>query len=343
MFDTIGVSERTQKPWTVVVSFIGQMAVIGLAILAPLVGTDALPHPLSWISLPEPPRALPRRPAAAVAANHNKMIPSQFTPKGLVLPRRIPDKPMILQDPDSLPAASVGVGVDGGFGNSTGSGDSVIDSLVRSASVAAPPPPPVMRREAPKPVPRITVGGNVQKGKLISGPRPIYPPLARQARVSGTVKLKAVISRDGTILDLRAVSGHPLLIPAALAAVAHWVFSPTCLNGDPVEVATDIEVTFTLAVSQLRGPMPSVRPASACTAVPPQTATPVFINAFRKLESRAYRTCSVSGCLPGKRKLAGSSLAIFTRTELGCGLPPRSRLLARLMGVCMTPPLRPSI
>jgi protein TonB len=246
MFDAIGVSERTQKPWTVVVSFIGQMAVIGLAILAPLVGTDALPHRLSWISLPEPPRALPHRPAAAAAAKQTSMVPPQFTPKGLVLPRRIPDKPTILQDPDSLPAASDGVGVPGGFGNSPGSGNGVIDSLVRSASVAAPPPPPVVIREASKPIPRITVGGNVQKGKLISGPRPNYPPLAKQARVSGIVRLQAVISRDGTILDLRAVSGHPLLIPAALAAVAHWVFSPTYLNGDPVEVATDIEVTFSL-------------------------------------------------------------------------------------------------
>jgi periplasmic protein TonB len=246
MFDAIGVSERTQKPWTVMVSFIGQMALIGLAILAPLVGTDALPHPLSWITLPEPPRALPHRAATAAAAKPTNMVPPQLTPKGLVLPVRIPDKPMILQDPDFLPTASDGVGVPGGFGNSTGPGNGVIDSLVQSASTAAPPPPPVVRREASKPIPRITVGGNVQKGKLISGPRPSYPLLAKQARVSGTVRLRAVISRDGTILDLRAVSGHPLLIPAALEAVAHWIFSPTYLNGDPVEVATEIEVTFTL-------------------------------------------------------------------------------------------------
>ena len=60
------------------------------------------------------------------------------------------------------------------------------------------------------------------------------------------MRLEAVISRDGTILNLRAVSGHPLLIPAALAAVEQWVFRPTSLNGDPVEVATEIEVHFTL-------------------------------------------------------------------------------------------------
>ena len=80
----------------------------------------------------------------------------------------------------------------------------------------------------------------------MSGPRPVYPPLARQARVEGTVRLEAVISREGTIINLRAVSGHPLLIPAALAAVAQWVFRPTYLNDEPVEVATVIDVNFTL-------------------------------------------------------------------------------------------------
>jgi protein TonB len=244
MFDAIGVSERTRKPWTVVVSFIGQMAVIGLAVLVPLVGTDALPH-RSWVSLPEAPRALPHRPAQATARQAN-MVPSQITRKGLVLPAAIPEKAVIIQDPDFVPAAGDAVGVPGGFEGSNGPGNGVIDSLVRSMPAVAPPPPPVVARETPKPIKRITVGGNVQQGKLLSGPRPIYPPLARQARVAGKVRLQAVISREGTILNLRAVSGHPLLIPAALAAVAHWVFSPTYLNGDPVEVATDIEVNFTL-------------------------------------------------------------------------------------------------
>lgn len=90
------------------------------------------------------------------------------------------------------------------------------------------------------------MGGLVEQGKLISGPRPIYPPLARQARIEGTVRLEAVISRDGTILNLRAVSGHPMLVPAAVAAVRQWIFRPTSLNGEPVEVATVIDVNFTL-------------------------------------------------------------------------------------------------
>jgi protein TonB len=245
MFDAIGVSERT-KPWTVVVSFLGQMAMIGLAILIPLAGTDALPHRLSWVSLPEPPRALPHRPAPA-QAKQASVVPPQLTPKGLVLPAAIPQKAVIIQDPDFMPAAGDAVGVPGGFGDSNGSGNAVIDGLLGAASAQPQPPAPVVKQAAPPAPPkRIRLGGIVEQSKLISGPRPVYPPLARQARIEGTVRLEAVISRDGTILNLRAVSGHPLLIPAALAAVRQWVFRPTSLNGDPVEVATEIEVHFTL-------------------------------------------------------------------------------------------------
>jgi len=246
MFDAIGVSERTQKPWTVVVSFIGQMAMIGLAILVPLVGTGALPHRLSWVTVPEPPRALTHRPAQA-PPKHASTVPPQLTRMGLVVPTRIPDRAVILQDPVPVLAAGDGVGVPGGFGDSNGPGNGVIDSLVRAVPPAAAPPMPEVKPPAPPAPPkRIKMGGLVEQGKLISGPRPIYPPLARQARIEGTVRLEAVISRDGTILNLRAVSGHPMLVPAAVAAVRQWIFRPTSLNGEPVEVATVIDVNFTL-------------------------------------------------------------------------------------------------
>jgi len=98
----------------------------------------------------------------------------------------------------------------------------------------------------PAPPKRITVGGLVQQAKIIHQPIPVYPPLARQARISGVVRLEGVIARDGTIQQLRAVSGHPLLIPAALDAVRKWVYQPTLLNGEPVEVIAPIEVIFNL-------------------------------------------------------------------------------------------------
>jgi TonB family protein len=94
---------------------------------------------------------------------------------------------------------------------------------------------------------RITIGGNVQQSKLISQPRAVYPPLAKQARISGVVHLQAVIGKDGHVTDLGVISGHPLLITSAMEAVRQWVYQPTLLNGEPVEVMTQIDVNYTLS------------------------------------------------------------------------------------------------
>jgi len=131
------------------------------------------------------------------------------------------------------------VGVTGG----------VIGGIIGSVPTAAPPPPPPVKVEAPKEKPpqRIKVGGNVQAALLVRGPKPIYPPLAKQARIQGTVRLNAIIGKDGTIQNLNAVSGHPLLVPSAMEAVKQWLYKPTLLNGEPVEVITVIDVNFTLS------------------------------------------------------------------------------------------------
>jgi protein TonB len=86
----------------------------------------------------------------------------------------------------------------------------------------------------------------VQAAKLTRQVKPVYPPLAVQARISGTVRLAAVIGRDGSIQNLRVVSGHPLLTAAALDAVRQWRYLATLLNGEPMEVITQIDVNFTL-------------------------------------------------------------------------------------------------
>lgn len=93
---------------------------------------------------------------------------------------------------------------------------------------------------------RITIGGNVQQAKLVRQPKPAYPALAKQARISGVVHLAAVIGKEGGVIDLQVISGHPLLVPAAIEAVKLWVYQPTLLNGEPVEVSTQIDVNFTL-------------------------------------------------------------------------------------------------
>jgi len=92
----------------------------------------------------------------------------------------------------------------------------------------------------------VLVGGDVQAAKLIKRVLPMYPRQASQFRVSGTVHLLGIIAKDGTIQRLQVLSGHPLLRQAAIDAVSQWVYRPTILNGQPVEVEAPIDVIFTL-------------------------------------------------------------------------------------------------
>jgi len=93
----------------------------------------------------------------------------------------------------------------------------------------------------------LVVGAAVQAANLLTKVMPVYPPLARQARIQGHVVMNAVIGKDGTVQNLSLVSGHPLLAPAAMEAVKQWTYKPTLLNGQPVDVSTQIDVNFTLA------------------------------------------------------------------------------------------------
>ena len=80
--------------------------------------------------------------------------------------------------------------------------------------------------------------------RVIYQPKPDYPELARLARIEGEVELEAVIGADGTVEELKVRRGHPLLVKAAIDAVRKWRYQPTLLNGEPVEVMTEITVTF---------------------------------------------------------------------------------------------------
>jgi len=91
------------------------------------------------------------------------------------------------------------------------------------------------------------LGALVAAQNLISQPKPAYPPEAKAARVQGTVTFEALIGKDGTVQNLHLLSGHPLLVQAAMQAVQQWVYKPTLLNGQPVEITTTIDVNFTLS------------------------------------------------------------------------------------------------
>ncbi len=236
---------------TVFVSFILQLLLIGIAILVPLIYTDTLPRTqlTSFLVAPPPPPPPPPPPAAA-PIKVVKVIPRQFDAGRLMAPKTIPKEIAMIKEEELPPPTSGAVGVIGGVpgGVPGGTPGGVIGGIIGAVPTAAPPPPPPVK-EAPKPVvpQRIRVGGNVQQAKLVRQPRPVYPPLARQARIQGTVRLTAVIAKDGTIQELQVVNGHPLLVPSALEAVKQWVYQPTLLNGEPVEVITQIDVNFTLS------------------------------------------------------------------------------------------------
>jgi len=104
---------------------------------------------------------------------------------------------------------------------------------------------------------RIRVGSGVQAYKLLTATPPVMPPLARQARISGVVRLNAIIGSDGCVKNLTVASGHPLLVPAALEAVRTWTYRPTLLNGDPVEVVTQIDVNMSAEEPGVVVPPPS--------------------------------------------------------------------------------------
>jgi protein TonB len=91
------------------------------------------------------------------------------------------------------------------------------------------------------------VGAAVQQSNLLQSVSPVYPPLATQARIQGVVRFNVIIGKDGHISNITLISGHPLLVPAAQEALKQWVYRPTLLNGDPVEVTTMVDVPFLLA------------------------------------------------------------------------------------------------
>jgi protein TonB len=232
------------KRATLPIAYILEVIIVGVLVLIPLIYTQALPKAqlMTFLAAPPPPPPPPPPPAAAAPAPRiiHKISVEDVMRAPTVIPKTIAQ----VKDEPEPPPSSVGVvgGVVGGVPG--GSFGGVLGGVIGGALSSAPPPPPPPKPQAPK---RIRVGGQVESARVVFGPHPEYPPLAKMARIQGTVRLDAVISKDGTIQDLKVISGHPLLVRAALEAVQRWRYQPTLLNGDAVEVATEIDVNFTLA------------------------------------------------------------------------------------------------
>ena len=231
-------SKKTNKPWTVVVSMIIQVSLLAILILIPLIYTEALPKAMLSTMLvappPPPPPPPPPQPAQIVKVKPQVHLMQN---NQLVAPKVIPKEVKIIKEEAEPDPGAMGMtgGVPGGVAG--GSMGGVLGGVIGGAG-APPPPRPTQTR--------IRQGGAVTAASLINRVQPVYPPLARQTRVSGTVRLHAIISKDGTVQQLEVMSGHPLLVQAALDAVRQWRYRPTLLNGEPVEVDTTIDVIFSL-------------------------------------------------------------------------------------------------
>ncbi|MEK7754212.1 MAG: TonB family protein, partial [Acidobacteriota bacterium] len=246
--------KRSHRGWTLLASLAGQTMAIGVAVLLPLIFPDSLSPVRLTGYLLEPPPPPPPPPFTAVRivdAVIERAAQTQIFAGRLFEPAAVPDKPaMIIDEPPPASAPGSIFGVPGGIGVPGGFDGGVLHSLlaetVARAINLAPPPAQAVKEAAPAPLPaRIKVGGLVQQGKLLHQAIPVYPPLARAARVQGTVRLEGILGKDGRVRELRVISGHPLLAQAALEAVRQWIYRPTLLNGEAVEVVAPIDVNFT--------------------------------------------------------------------------------------------------
>lgn len=255
MFETATFSydPSSKRVWTTAMGFTGQAVLIGCLMLAPLVSPQTLGRAFLVTGLvapgappaPAPPvtRVEPVSHSAAAAPVPNPILTEP-------VPARVPPVAVVIIDEPPVARGS-GPGVIGGEGGQRGRDPgylltTLIDAGGRSAPVVH---PEVANREpvtvAPAPVkpPRIT---SIRMATPIHKVEPIYPQLAKVAGVSGVVELLGVLGTDGRIHELKVLRGHPLLVGAALDAVRQWIFEPTLLNGQAVEVAAPITVNFIL-------------------------------------------------------------------------------------------------
>ena len=237
--------QRARQSWTTLTSFGLQALVIAVLLLVPLWRTVGLPSvrvlptPIALGSQPAKAPPVHRQNIATIVQSN--LAESNLADNVIVAPHEIPSHVMQIDETEQPPQVSFnGPGAPGGTGD--GSKDGVLRSFADPASRAVPLPVP-----APVPTARPFRRSSMLEGSLIHRVQPDYPYPAKMARVQGEVVLAAVISKEGTIENLRVIKGHPMLVRGAIEAVSRWRYRPYILNGEPVEVETQITVNFTLA------------------------------------------------------------------------------------------------
>jgi protein TonB len=230
-FESTGRIRTRSRGW-MIAAFTFNSSILLTMVLVPLIYTQALPHQAMafLMAIPPPPAAPPpeppRQPLRSASTSTN-MSSTQ-----ILMPTQIPRTIVIPSGPEPANIGNV-ASMDPSDGVPGGMGD-----------VFRPQPAP--RIVHPNVKTPVRVPSSIAAGLLIRKVIPTYPPLGKAMRIEGTVVLAATISRDGTIANLRIVSGPAVLQQAAYDAVSSWRYRPYLLNGQPVEVETTINVIFTL-------------------------------------------------------------------------------------------------
>jgi protein TonB len=235
LVESVARPSSKRKGWAVATSAALQAACLPILIIIPLLYTEALPKIIYNSVLVAPAAPAPRPPAQAGSPRARPAGVRLLKGGGLIQPARIPRTVGLIDEPELPTEATAETGTTG-FGSAL----DLFNVASDSPEPVSPPAPPAVPQ-------RVPVTSTIQAARLVSRVQPIYPPLARQSRIEGSVVLHAVINKDGEVSELQVLSGHPLLVKAALDAVRQWRYSPTLLSGQAVEVETTITVTFVLA------------------------------------------------------------------------------------------------
>jgi periplasmic protein TonB len=241
--DTSSHQRRSPFDWVAAIGV--HFAILATLLILPLyftAGLDFHKLNLTFLATPAMPAAPPPPPMASASARPARVVPSRiFTGGKLVAPSFIPKAILTGPSVAAAPPDDSLMGVPGGVPGGQLGG--VLGGVLGGAMKGVPPPAPVAA--APK-VP-VRVGGDVKPPRLLFGPAPDYPLLAKQAHIGGIVVIEAVIDERGNVTGMRVVSGHPLLVQSALNAVSKRKYEPTVLDGEPTPIDLRVEVTFSFS------------------------------------------------------------------------------------------------
>lgn len=239
MFEqSILIDNGPNRPWSLLASLSAELLVVSALVVIPLIYGDHLPDFRWHVVTVGPPVQRAPQPVTRVQTSSNS------APARVVFHLPTENFNAIVARSNAAASGPVSIeppGIQGIASDGVGPGPILFE---RSINIKPPVTATVTQKAPPGP---IHVSSGVQMAKLLKQVIPTYPQLAKNARISGVVHLVGIISKDGTIRNLQLISGHPLLANAALEAVRQWVYRPTLLSGEPVEVICPIDVNFTLS------------------------------------------------------------------------------------------------